>query len=386
MRLRTLPRVMVLGCLASLAGLTISACSTSTASTDASDGLSGTIQVTAIEDLTGGNGYAGVETQQGQEVAVAEINDTHFLGNAKLQLNYKDTATNPQQAAVEATQAVSSSTPILLGPLTSGPAEQISPIVTRGKLPTIYTQASADGVLISPYTYRATMPGAQLLPTIAPYLVSQGVKSISVIYASDNEASVGYATQLVPSFAKANNITMLAAKGTLSTTTDFTAIASSVVSQKPSAIGLFVIGTQYVTVIKELRQDGFKGLIFASSAAGGGILTPAGSLANGVVWPTDYTIDKPGSGPAEFLKLFTKKYPGQTPSNFSAEGYDQVWLAARALKAANSTDRARVLAGLQKVALSGFTGAVGPIKFVNRSEICQSAIVKWENGQETVTG
>jgi branched-chain amino acid transport system substrate-binding protein len=114
---------------------------------------------------------------------------------------------------------------------------------------------------------------------------------------------------------------------------------------------------------------------------GGGVLKPLGKSADGIFWATDFAASQSGPGAQKFVQAYAK-YGRGTPSNFSAEGYDAVWLAARALKDAGSVDRAKVLASLVKVADAGFEGALGSVKFVDRSEIAPGVLVQWSGGKE----
>jgi branched-chain amino acid transport system substrate-binding protein len=116
----------------------------------------------------------------------------------------------------------------------------------------------------------------------------------------------------------------------------------------------------------------------------GGVLTPLGSAANGIVYFTDYTAGLPGAVNKTFTSLYAKMYGGGLPSDYAAEGYDAVWVAARALKLADSTDRTKVLAALQSVAATGFEGAAGDITFKDRIEQGPFLLVKWENGKEVL--
>jgi branched-chain amino acid transport system substrate-binding protein len=348
-------------------------------------GLPASLQLPAIEDLTGPAGFAGLYTQQGQRVAIDQINSTHFLGNTTLSLKYSDTQSTPQVAAEEASSAVNSSAPLAFGPVESTVSLAVAPVVERGKLPTVFTQSSDAGVTEGgDYTYVVTAPYQDLIDqTLGAYLKAKGIKSLGIISTTDNPGSV-LVTQVLVAFCNQNGIKTYVAGDVPQTTTDFTAIASKTISAKPAAVFTLLYGTETVSLIRQLRSDGYAGPIVGTESMAGGVLTPLGSAANGIVYFTDYTAGLPGAVNKTFTSLFAKMYGGGLPSDYAAEGYDAVWLAARALKLADSTDRTKVLAALQSVAATGFEGAAGDITFKDRIEQGPFLLVKWENGKEVL--
>ena len=383
-----LPALAVLGACSSSAS-SASASSGSGAASSASAGaatgagLPADVQIPAIQDLTGDAGYAGLDTQQGQQVAIAQINSTHYLGNTTLSLKYTDTQSTPQIASEAASSAVNSSAPLAFGPVSTPVSLAVAPVVQRGGLPTIFTQSSGPGVNVGAYTYTATAAYQDLiLPTLGAYLKAKGVTSLGIMSNTDNPGAIAPAQVLVD-FANQNGIKTISIGDLPSTTTDFTAAAAKIAEAKPSAVYMLLFGTENVTAIRQLRADGYTGMIVGTAALGGGTLAPLGSAANGVVYFTDYTAGLPGAVNKTFTALYAKMYgTGSTPSDFAAEGYDAVWFGARALKLADSTNRTKVLAALQSVAATGFQGAVGTVTFKDRIEQGPFLLVMWENGKE----
>jgi branched-chain amino acid transport system substrate-binding protein len=383
-RLAALLLVPALGVIGACGSSAISTTSAGAAAAAGGAGLPANVQLPVIEDLTGPAGFAGLDTQQGQRVAIQQINSTRFLGSTTLSLKYIDTQTEPQIAAEAASTAVNSSAPLAFGPVDATVSLAMAPIVQRGKLPTIFTQSGGPGVNAGDYTYIATTPGQELIDrTLGAYLKAKGVRTLAIISNTDNPAAVQTAQTLVE-FCTQNGIKTVSAADVPSTTTDFTAIASKAVSAKPAAVYLLLFGSQNVTAIRQLRADGYTGMIVGTDGLAGGVLTPLGSAANGVVYFTDYTAGLTGAVNKTFTSLYAKMYGAGQPSAYAAEGYDAVWFAARALKLANSTDRPKVLAALESVATTGFEGTAGNITFKDRIEQAPGVLVMWENGKETL--
>jgi branched-chain amino acid transport system substrate-binding protein len=273
---------------------------------------------------------------------------------------------------------------LAFGPVLSTVSLAVAPIVQRGGLPTIFTQSVAAGVNAGAYTYNVTpSPSTYIDRTLGAYLKAKGASSVAFIYDTDNPSAVSVSQTLID-FCTQNGIKTTSAGDVTSTTTDFTETATKIASAKPTAVFLLLLGSQNVTVIRQLRADGFTGQITGEIGLSGGVLTPLGSSANGIVYSSDYSAAAPGSVNKTFTSLYAKMYGAGQPSNYAADGYNAVWFAARALKAANSTDRSKVLAALQSVARTGFASPAGTITFTDRLAQEPGVLVEWLNGKETL--
>jgi branched-chain amino acid transport system substrate-binding protein len=322
--------VPALGALGACGSSATSASSGAAAATAAGGGAAGggaglpaNVQIPAIQDLTGAAGFAGTATEQGQRVAVEQINSTHFLGSTTLSLPYSDTQSTPQTGAQAASSAVNSNAPLALGPVFSTVSLAVAPIVQRGGLPTIFTQSTAAGVNAGDDTYTATAPVPVFLDrTVGEYLKAKSVKGLGIIGITDNPAAL-VTEQALRDFCAQNGIQTISSNNVPSTTTDFTAIATKIVDARPTAVFLLLVGPQNVTAIKQLRADGYNGMILGTSVLSGGVLTPLGKNANAIVYATDYTAGLPGAVNKAFTSLYAKMYGAGQPSDFTAEGYDE---------------------------------------------------------------
>jgi branched-chain amino acid transport system substrate-binding protein len=201
---------------------------------------------------------------------------------------------------------------------------------------------------------------------------------MATVYDSD-DPSAPEESSAMAQLATANDITVLSQNAVTTTQTDLSTVASKLAQENPNAIAMEFVGAQYVTLIEELNQDGWKGTIFAQPGAVGA-LAPAGALANGVIFPTDYLeTAATGAVATKFASLYEAKYKSE-PTDFAAEAYDAVWFVARAIKSSGSATRAGILKGLQTIAAKGFQGAEGHITFVARTERVTPLLVEWENG------
>lgn len=353
-----------------------------TASSGASGGLQGEIPVTWLGDLSGVGAFVGKANQQGIELAIDELNASGDLGDAKLKLTIKDTGSDQATAATLVSQAASSDAVAVLGPALGNETLAAAPIAQRGKLPFVAMQSLAPGVPeTGDFIFRATTPTAEYNAIVAKEMKTRGVATAAMIYISDNPTIADAGKVVFPEHFKAEGIEMVASEGTPASTTDFAALISKVLAKKPDAVGTALLGAQYATVFKGLRDSGFEGQIFALDGATPDILKTAGDAAKGVLWATDYSPALTHPSSQTFTKAFEERYDGVS-SKFSAEAYDATMLLGKALAAAQSTDREAVRDALAKLTETGFDASVGPLKFENRDARARGALVEWDGTAE----
>ena len=147
-------------------------------------GLPATIKIMDINGLTGPVAFAGSNAAKGTALAVEQIEADGLLGDTKIEVDSKDAAADPQQAASFASQAISDpSYAAILGPSASAQSAAVSPIVQQAGMPTVYVQSGSDGVIVGDCTYRLTPPAASYYDIVGDYIDDQehqdGVRSSS---------------------------------------------------------------------------------------------------------------------------------------------------------------------------------------------------------------
>ncbi|MCW2527791.1 MAG: hypothetical protein JWM76_2651 [Pseudonocardiales bacterium] len=355
----------------------------SASSADTASKLPATIKILSIRELTGSNSFAGINANKGIDLAQDEIQKQKYLGNTTLQLDTKDSAVSVQQAASYTSEAVADPTySAIFGPASSAQSVAMSPLVTKGKIPTVYVQSGSDAIVTSDYTFRVTAPASSYFELAGQYLKSKNSKTAAVVYANNNPTLVGLATKSVPDLTSKYGFTVKSTDATPGTTTDFTALASKITDQKPDAVFSLVNGAQDPVFIAQLRQDGYTGEIVGMSSMGAGNLKAAGEKAKGVVWPTDFTADLPTKSSQDFVTAYKAKYSGEVPNLFAAEAYDAMWFLARGIKQANSADRDAIQKGLAAVAVKGWDGAVGALKFDGNDLRVSGVMAGWDGSKE----
>lgn len=350
---------------------------------DGGGALPDTVKLMSISGLTGPVAFAGLDAQKGYDLAVEMIAEDGLLGDTAIEIDYRDPANNPQEAASFASQAIGDpSYAAILGPVASVQSTAVSPIVEQAGIPTVYVQSGSEGVVIGDYTFRVTPPAASYFDIAGDYVEEQGAATASVLFNSGNPTLRQLGEDEIPALAGERGFEVVSSRGVEPTQQDFTTAASQIAGENPDVAFLMLQGPQCPVAITQLRQAGFEGEIVGMSAMGAGNLVSAGEEAAGVVWPTSFSVDQDIESSQAFVEAYKAKYDGAEPTSYAAEAYDAVWLIARGLAEADSADRTALQEGLAAVAAEGFAGAQGDVTFEGNDARVPGVLVEWDGSRE----
>lgn len=365
------------------AALGMSACSsssgTSSTSAAAGGGLPATINVVSINPQTGPAAFAGLAANKGYDLAIKEINDSKFLGSTTLTLSKVDTKGDIKTAASSASTAIADkNVSAIFGSVSSQEAIAMSPLVQQAGLPTIYTQAGSDGVVVGDATYRATLMRTYY-SLVKKYVQEKGWKSVGIIHTAAAPTLVDIGTKALPAIATELGMTVTTTVAVQGTTQDFAAPISQVLASKPDGVAILLVGAQNPTAMKQLRQAGYTGDVLGNSGASAGNLKPAGADGAGMVWPVDFNFQQKAEASQKFVKAYQAANSGENPLNYAAEAYDAAWFLAKSIKAAGSADRAKIKTAMATVASEKFDGALGNgLTWKDRDIVVPGVMIRWD--------
>jgi branched-chain amino acid transport system substrate-binding protein len=361
----------------------VTACGGSDSSSGSSGKLPDTIKIESIEPLTGVVAHVGTAANQGYELAIKEINASGMLGKSKLTLDKVDTKSDPKTAASLMTQAIADkSTAAVFGSVSSAEAVAQAPLAQRAKMPTMFTSAGSDGVIVGDYTYRATPLMHTYYSAMGPFLKAGGYKSMAIMYSAFIPTLVDIGSKALPDMAKSVGITVTDTIGAQATTQDFSAQIQQVLKKKPDVVAVLEYAAANATAVTQLRQAGFTGQIISTTSASAGVLKPAGDAAKGTVWASYFSPEETAPSTQAFVKAFTTAY-GTPPNQWNAEAYDAAYFMAKAWKEAGTTDHESMMRAMGKVADSGkFDGALGTGLSWEDNELQPNSILIEFDGKE----
>ncbi len=204
-------------------------------------------------------------------------------------------------------------------------------IINKRKIPTIHTSVlpdttfSAEGFVHS-ITGRISADaklGAQYL------FKEKGMTSATILYI-DSPWSDGYIKSFIAE-AEALGITKLEKIQLAFDQDDFRSIVPKLLEQKPESLYILHFSGNGGTLVKQLRQGGYKGLMVGPHEIESNAFTAAaGESANGLIFFSPAPAQE-SSEALSFGDNFTKRY-GRSPQNIARWSYDSVTLMAAALE------------------------------------------------------
>lgn len=348
-------------------------------------GIASTIKIAQVQDQTGPVAYAGLGASEGAELAIEEIEEQGFLGDdVTIELEKFDTAGEIERASSEMSKAMGDrDVSAILGPVSTQQAATVAPLVGRQKVPTVFTQAGGEGVVVNDYTFRATPPMESYYESVMDYLEEKGAKSISILYNATFPTFALLGEDDVPAMAEERGIEVAQSLSVQMTTQDFTGQAQQVAREGADALVMLLIAPQSVTALGQLEDAGYDGQIVATSVQAAGNIEAAGDSANGLVYPVPFSVAMEGDSSKAFTEAFEKKFDKE-PDPYAADGYDAMWMIARAIEASGDSSREGIREGLAQVAEDGFTGAMGDLTFDGNDARIDGVLVQWQDGKESL--
>lgn len=319
------------------------------------------VKIGHVAPLTGQIAHLGKDNENGARLAVEEINKKGLvIGGQKvtLQLDAQDDAADPRTATQVAQKLVDDKVVAVVGHLNSGTSIPASKIYSDAGIVQISPSATNPQYTLQGFktTFRVVATDAQQGPALANYAAKDlKLKKVAVV-----DDATAYGQGLAAEFektAKSLGMTVLSHDATNDKAVDFRAILTKIKGENPDAImygGMDATGGPFA---KQAKQLGIKAKILA----GDGVCTDqlatlAGDATDNVVCSeAGRSLEKMGKAGEEFQAKYKARFgvPIQIYAPFT---YDAVYIIVDAMKRANSTDPAKILAEMPSTDYKGIIG------------------------------
>jgi len=334
-----------------------------------------TVKIGMAAPLTGTQPHIGLDIKNGTLLGIEELNAQNIeIGGKKIKFEMlaEDDEANPAKATTVAQKLVDAKVVAVVGHFNSGCSIPASKVYAEAGIPQISPGSTGVRYTQQGYatTFRVVANDGQQAPAGASYAVNTlKVKKVAVI-----DDSTAYGQGLADTFektVKAAGVQVVAHEHTTDKDYDFAAILTSIKDKAPDLIFFGGIDTQAGPMLKQIKALGMTTKLMG----GDGIQTPAlvaqaGDAAEGTVASIPGLPKDKMPGGTAFLSKFKKRF-GVDVELFAPMGYDAVFVLAEAMKKANSTEPAKILAELKKIQ---FTGVTGPIAFDDKGDLKNSPI------------
>lgn len=317
------------------------------------------IKVGIPTGLSGANSVVAPSVVQAAQLAVEEINAKGGILGRPVQLEIADDNSGADGAVKAFTSLIfQQKVNAVITMETSAARNAGLPVVTRGKVPFIYT-AYYEGHSCSHYMYvDGWVPDQQVAPIVDYFMKEKRAKTFYLV-GSDYAFGRG-----MLDFTRKHIISkggkVIGEEYLPMDASDWTAVISKIRSDKPDAlISSTAGGAPNVTLTKQLRAAGIS-VLFGNLAVDEGTAKAIGADATGVYIAQSYltSIETPEN--EAFLQAMQKKFGAElkTPNDLSEPEYDGLYLYKAAVEKAGGLDTEKVLKALGEVSFTGPRGKI----------------------------
>jgi branched-chain amino acid transport system substrate-binding protein len=345
------------------------------------------VKIGSAEPLTTGIAHLGKDNENGARLAVEDINQQGLTIDGKkikLELVAEDDAADPKTGTAVAQRLVDAKVVAVVGHLNSGVSIPASKIYNDAGIVQISPASTNPTYTLQGFksTYRVIATDAQQGPALANF-VAQTLKAKTVAIVDDATA---YGKGLADEFektAKANGLTIVTREATNDKATDFKAILTTIKGKKPDVIMYGGMDAVAGPMAKQANELGIAAkLVGGDGMCSSEIIGLAGEgIKNVICSDAAPVLSKMAQGP-EFEKKYQARY--NLSIQYCAPGsYDAVMVIVEAMKRANSTDPAKILAAMPD---TNYAGIIGPIAFNDKGDMKQVSITiyDYQGGKKNV--
>nr|WP_159602031.1 substrate-binding protein [Starkeya nomas] len=308
--------------------------------------------------LSGANSVVAPSVVQSAELAVEEINKAGGILGKTVRLEVADDGSGAAGAQKAFDYLVlQKKVNALISMETSAARNAALPIVSRGKVPYIYTSLY-EGRSCNKYLFANGAVPEQMVAPIVDQFMTDGAKKFFLV-GSDYAFGRGMLT-FTRQYIESKGGTVVGDEYQPMDATDWTAIISKMRSATPDAVIMSTAGgAPNVTLTKQFKAAGLSAKVGNLSIDEGTAKT-MGADAAGTFITASYLTGIDSEANKEFLANMKAKFGAdlRTPNDLSVPEYDAVYLYKAAVEKAGSTKPDDVIAALEQVSFTGPRGTV----------------------------
>ena len=326
------------------------------------DGLRGEIAIGLVYPTTGRLGSVGMEMGSGFELALEEINNSQ-LSDTKLKFITEDSQGNAEGAIAAFNKLIhQDGVSIILGPATSSATEAAFPIAQQNGVVAISATAAARGLsAIGDFAFRTILTTNVLITRgIKVTQAKLGYQKAAIIYDETDLFSADGA-EVMREALTANNVEILTTETFQSGDANFSTQLTRINDLNPDAIFVSALPPDKPEILIQARQLGIPNSVpFIINTLTAADVEAAGEAAEGTIAFTSWvnTTDTPGN--QVFVQSYRAKY-GIEPNIWAAQSYASVYILAKAIADAQSTDATAIRDALANI--TDFDTILGSFSF-----------------------
>jgi branched-chain amino acid transport system substrate-binding protein len=322
------------------------------------------IKIGVAVGLSGANSVVAPAVVQSSQLAVDEINAAGGILGRKVELEIVDDASGAvgAQKAFD-TLVFQKKVAAIIAMQTSAARNAALPVVSKGKVPYIYTSFYEGRSCNNSMYVNGWVPEQQVAPVVDYFMTGKNAKTFFLV---GNDYSFGRGMlNFTKKYIEQKGGKVIGEEFLPIDGSDWTSVVSKIRAAKPDAlISATAGGAPNVSLAKQLKGAGMT-LPYGNLAIDEGTAKTMGDVASGMYMSASYltSIDTPEN--KKFVSAITKKFGAdlKTPNELSEPQYEAFYLYKAAVEKAGSTDSAKVIPALAEVS---FNGPRGPVQ-MNKS-------------------
>lgn len=332
-------------------------------------------RVGAYFSLSGEDTAFGVDSRDGIELAVDEINKAGGIKKKPMKVLFEDDKSKPDEANNKVLQLIDRDKVVaLLGEVASSRSRAGGIVANKKKIPMITpSSTNPDVTKIGPFVFRVCFTDDVQGQMGAEFVVNKlGKKKIAILFASDDLYSSGLAKEF-RDYAKKIGGEIVIEKSFLKKETNFTTYINEIKDAKPEIIYAPIYYNAMVPIARQAKAVGVKGEMFVGGDGWDAdvLLKDAGEEMEGAYFTNHYAPDVPWPLAKEFLTKYQERFK-HPPTSVAAQAYDAARLLADAIGRAKTDTPDGIREAI--AATKNFAGATGNIT-INAERNADKAVV-----------
>jgi branched-chain amino acid transport system substrate-binding protein len=333
--------------------------------------------------LSGPETQFGIDTREGIELAIDEVNKAGGVKGKPIKVLFEDDKSKPEETNNKVLQLIDRDKVVaLLGEVASG-RSRVGGIAANKKHIPMITPSSThpDITQIGPFVFRVCFTDDVQGQAGARFVVQKlGRKKVALLYAVDDLYSSGLAKEFREE-ARRLGAEIVLEKSYLKSETNYTTYINELRDAHPEAIYTPIYYTAMIPIARQARAAGLKGDIFTGGDGWNAeeLLKDAGEEMEGAYFTNHSAPDIPWPTSQAFNKAYQARYHRE-PSALAATGYDAARLLADAIGRSTDGSPDSIRQAIQDT--KNFPGATGAITIDgNRNADKPVVIVQIKDGK-----
>jgi branched-chain amino acid transport system substrate-binding protein len=317
------------------------------------------IKIGVAVGLSGANSVVAPAVVQSSQLAVEEINAAGGILGRKIQLEIVDDASGAvgAQKAFD-TLVYQKKVNAVIAMETSAARNAALPIISRGKVPYIYTSFYEGRSCNAWMHVNAWVPEQQVAPVVDYF--GSTLKARNFFLVGNDYAFGRGMLDFTKKYIEKNGGKVVGEEYLPIDGSDWTSVLSKIRAVKPDAlVSATAGGAPNVSLAKQLQGSGLN-LPYGNLAIDEATAKSMGDVANGMYMSASYltTIDTPEN--QKFMASMKKRFGAElkTPNELSEPQYEAFYLYKAAVEKAGTVDNDKVVKALSEVAFTGPRGEV----------------------------